>query len=144
MKLRFLKLFDSATIPTRAHQTDAGIDLIAINMVHNFQSDTLSYHTGLAVSIPKGYVGFLVPRSSIYRTKNWMVNSVGIIDSGYTGELIINMDIRQNAHEKAPVYKPGDRVAQLVIIKIPNIEIVEATRFNSTDRGSKGFGSSGT
>lgn len=144
MKIKILKLDERAVIPRRAYTMDAGLDLVAIETKYMEHDGILQYRTGLAIEIPEGYCGLLIPRSSIYKTRNWLVNSVGVLDAGYHGEILLNFDFRITDRPKQKVYKAGDRVAQLLILRLPEVEIVEVSSFKTkTDRGEAGFGSSG-
>lgn len=87
MKIKIKKLNDKAVMPTYAHATDAGLDLTATSIKHDFGKDVFIYGTGLAVEIPKGYVGLIFPRSSNRNTEAYMTNHVGVVDSGYRGEI---------------------------------------------------------
>ena len=89
MKIKIKKLNDKAVIPTYAHATDAGLDLTATSIKHDFEKDVFIYGTGLAVEIPEGYVGLVFPRSSNRNTEAYMTNHVGVIDAGYRGEIMI-------------------------------------------------------
>lgn len=89
MKVKIKKLNEKAVIPTYAHATDAGLDLTATSIKHDFEKDVFIYGTGLAVEIPEGYVGLLFPRSSNRNTEAYMTNHVGVIDSGYRGEVMV-------------------------------------------------------
>lgn len=89
MKIKIKKLNDKAVIPTYAHATDAGLDLTATSIKHDFGKDAFIYGTGLAVEIPEGYVGLVFPRSSNRNTEAYMTNHVGVIDSGYRGEVMV-------------------------------------------------------
>ena len=89
MKIKIKKLNDKAVIPTYAHATDAGLDLTATSIKHDFGKDVFIYGTGLAIEIPEGYVGLVFPRSSNRNTESYMTNHVGVIDSGYRGEVMV-------------------------------------------------------
>ena len=141
MKIQFKKLNDYAVIPQKAHDTDAGFDLTALYIIGDGElSDTITCGTGIAVSIPDGYVGFLCSRSSIYKYDLIQNNSVGIIDSGYHGELIFKFRKQQPFINS---YKVGDRIGQLVIVKLPEIEFEQVEEFEESSRGVDGFGSTG-
>ena len=140
MKVKFKKLDEKAVTPTKAHPTDAAFDLTAISVKDDGVRNTLTYGTGIAVEIPKGYVGLLFPRSSICKKMLTLANSVGIIDSGYTGEIKVVFRIEQPHILR---YAKGDRIAQLVILPYPEIELVEAEMLEDSDRGTGGFGSTG-
>lgn len=130
------KLRPEAKDITKAHPDDAGIDLYA---AHIEKGDwLLKVYTGIAVEIPSGHVGLLFPRSSISNYSLIMANSVGVIDSGYDGEIIAKFIITGNE-----VYNIGDKVAQLVIVRLSDIVPVRAEEIAKGSRGSSGFGSSG-
>jgi dUTP pyrophosphatase len=99
----------------------------------------VTYDTGLSIEIPEGYVGLLFPRSSVSKTTLNLANSVGVIDSGYRGPLMLKFRYL----EEGDVYEVGDRVAQLVIMKLPFVEIIEVSELSSSERGEGGFGSTG-
>ena len=136
MKLKVKKLNDNAIIPTNARKGDAGMDLTAVSVED--KNHFVEYGTGLAVEIKSGYVGLLFPRSSISKTGHRLLNSVGVIDSGYRGEIRVRM-----SHTDRNAYKVGDRVAQLIIMKLPSVSIEEVDSLLDSDRGEGGFGSSG-
>ena len=136
MILKFKKLDEKATIPHIAHPGDAGMDLRAVSMVR--RADYIEYGTGLAVEIERGNVALLFPRSSISNTGHRLLNSVGVIDSGYRGEIKVRMSwTDRNA------YKLGDKIAQLMIVELPRILIEEVEELTPTERGDGGFGSTG-
>lgn len=138
MNVKFKKLDASAKIPRYLKPGDAGMDLTSISLTMHPQY--WEYGTGLAMALPKGYVGLLFPRSSISNTDHYLKNSVGVIDSGYRGEIKIRMSTPILGGNS---YGIGDRVAQLIIIKIPWVEIEEVDDLEPSDRGEKGFGSTG-
>jgi len=139
MKLKIKKLKEEASIPFYAKEGDAGMDLTALTVVRN--SKYFEYGTGLAFEIPKGYVGLVFPRSSISNTDHFLRNSVGVIDSGYRGEVKIRMSIPALG---AKEYLLGDKVAQLVILKLPWVEIEECQELSDSERSDGGFGSTGS
>ena len=142
MKLRFARLSDNAVLPTRANEGDAGLDLYAAESAHLGPGERWSVPTGVAVEIPDGHAGLVLPRSGLAREHGIaLVNSPGLIDAGYRGEirvLLLNTD-------PAEVYrvKPGDRIAQLVVVGVAAPEPVEAEELADSSRGDGGFGSSG-
>ena len=144
MDLKIKRLSDKAVMPVRAHEGDAGLDLTCTNItseVNECGQLILVYHTGLAVEIPEGYVGLLFPRSSISKKSVMLANSVGVIDAGYRGELILKF--RNTSGDSIPaVYNVGDKIGQLVIMPIPTIEPIFSEDLSETDRGEGGFGSS--
>ena len=141
MNVNIKKLDPAAKIPTYAKPGDAGMDLTAVSVDFN-DWDYLTYHTGLAIEIPKGYVGLLFPRSSVYKTGQQLSNSVGVIDSGYRGEIMLKYT-REIESEKV-AFKPGDRVGQIIILPYPEIEFQEVQSLSETQRGKGGYGSTGT
>lgn len=135
IEIKFKKLHEDAKEPKKAHDSDAGFDLWANSVGQG--NGAIVYGTGLSVEIPKGLTGFIFPRSSVYKTGMRLANSVGVIDSGYRGEIkLIYYD------SKTP-YELGDRVGQLVVIPTPEIKLIEADQLSESDRGQGGFGSSG-
>lgn len=141
MKIKIKKLRPDAIIPKYAKEGDAGLDLVATSMVSNYNLDSgeqITYGTGLAMEIPEGFVGLIFPRSSIRKTSLSLSNCVGVIDSGYRGEIMVTFNI-SNLHGDS--YNVGDRVVQIIILPYPNIDFVESDELSSTDRGEGGFGS---
>ena len=141
MKIRFKKLSPDAVEPTRAHVSDAGFDLTAIGVEEDRKRNIVTYHTGIAVEIPEGFVGLLFPRSSVYKHQLLLSNAVGVIDSGYHGEILLKFRIVQPHISR---YSVGDRVGQIVFIPIPQIELCESGELSDSERGTGGFGSSGS
>lgn len=144
MELKFKKLSEQAVLPVRAHKSDAGLDLTCTRVetgINECGQLMLIYHTDLAVEIPEGYVGLLFPRSSIYKKSIALTNSVGVVDSGYRGEI---MCVFKSTTDVVPaIYKQGERFCQLVVVPIPAVEVVEATELSESDRSEAGFGSTG-
>lgn len=139
MKVKVKKISESALLPTKAHATDAGYDLYASSKeVDEFGNAV--YGTGIAVEIPKGYVGLVFPRSSIYKYALALSNAVGVIDSGYRGEIMAKFRRTQYCENE---YQLGERIAQLIIIPYPEVEFELATELSDSDRGVGGYGSSG-
>jgi dUTP pyrophosphatase len=139
MHIKFKKLNDSAVIPFYAKDGDAGMDLVCTSL-DDSNDLYFEYGTGLAIEIPKGCAGFLFPRSSISKTSHSLRNSVGVIDSGYRGEVKLRMSVPTDSKSQ---YKIGDKIGQLIIIQIPWIEIEEVKELSDTHRGEGGFGSTG-
>ena len=137
MKVKIKKLHPDAVIPSYAKTGDAGMDLTAAWAKQEF--NLITYGTGLSVEIPKGYVGLLFPRSSVYKTKMILTNCVGVIDSGYRGEIMMKFEMMDSNTK----YKVGDRIGQLIIMPYPEIQFEEASTLSSTDRGLGGYGSTG-
>ena len=141
MKIRFKKLSASAVMPTKAHASDAGFDLTCTRYeVTN--GELFTYHTDIAVEIPDGHVGLLFHRSPIFKEDLFLSNSVGVIDSGYRGEVMFKF--KPIASEVKQHYQVGDRIGQLIIIPYPNVEFVEADELSDSERGEGGCGSSGS
>ena len=140
MKVNVMKLDAGAIIPKYAKGGDAGMDLYAVSFGID-QNNNYVFGTGLAMEIPEGYVGLIFPRSSISRTAHSLRNAVGVIDSGYRGEIMLKFDI--NTHN-SPVYEIGDRIGQVVILPYPQVEFEEVFELSKTTRGKGGFGSTGT
>lgn len=159
MEVKIKKTHPNAVIPRYAKEGDAGLDLTATSMYFD-EYGNICYGTGLAFEIPEGYVGLIFPRSSICKEQLLLSNAVGVIDSGYRGEVSFKfkpsmaLDNRQcvkNDAEKLwsiavrqnDIYKVGDRIGQMIIMPYPQIEFVEADELSNTDRGEGGYGSSG-
>lgn len=142
MKLPVAKLKPEATVPTRAHRGDAGLDLYACEPAHIGPGERWSVGAGIAVEIPEGHAGLVLPRSGLAKKHGIaLVNAPGLIDSGYRGELrvlLLNTDPAETFR-----VEPGDRIAQLVIAPIALAEPVEAEALADSARGDGGFGSSG-
>lgn len=142
MQLRFKKLRDDAIVPNHAHAGDAGSDLYAIEDATLEPGGRAKVSTGIAVAIPDGHAGLILPRSGLaHKHGITLTNTPGLIDSGYRGELqvlMLNTD-REATYE----VKSGDRIAQLVLIGFTSPEWTEVEEFDATTRGAGGFGSSG-
>ena len=136
MKVKIKRLNDKAILPTKAHATDAGYDLYATSCY--YEDGMLHYGIGIAVEIPEGYVGLVFPRSSIANTHLTLSNSVGVIDSGYRGEVMAKF--RKGGTRG---YHVGERIAQLIILPYPEVVFEEAEELSESDRGTGGYGSSG-
>jgi len=142
MKIQFKKLVPEAQKPKFGKPGDAGADLVATSK--EWRGDRqIVYGTGLALEIPEGMVGLVFPRSSI-RDKNLsMANSVGVIDSGYRGEVMVTFNVTANDLDFVTKYAIGDRIAQLLIIPVPLVQFVEVDELSETQRGTDGHGSTG-
>jgi dUTP pyrophosphatase len=140
--LPFQRLSPDAVLPTRAHAGDAGLDLYADEAMRLEPGERRSVGTGVAVELPAGTAGLVLPRSGLAaRHGITLVNAPGLIDAGYRGELrvlLLNTD-REAAFEIAP----GDRIAQLVVVRVELPAPVEVDALADSDRGAGGFGSSG-
>ena len=141
IELPVRRLRPDAQVPTRAYTGDAGIDLAACERVELAPGERALVPTGLAVAIPAGYAGYVQPRSGL-ATKHGLsiVNTPGLVDSGYRGELLVNL---LNTDPREPfVVEPGMRIAQLVVLAVPDVEPVEVEELPESERGDRGFGSS--
>jgi dUTP pyrophosphatase len=141
IELPIQRLRAEAVIPERAYAGDAGLDLAACERVELAPGERALVGTGLAVAIPEGYAGFVQPRSGLAaRHGLTIVNSPGLVDSGYRGELRV---IVLNTDSAEPfVVEPGMRIAQLVVLPIPELELIEVEELPASERGVRGFGSS--
>jgi len=169
MKVRIKKLHKDAVVPSYAHKGDAGMDLTAIDYYFDLDGNVV-YHTGLAIEIPEGYVGLVFPRSSVCKNDISLANAVGVIDSGYRGEITLKFkptlvfnpnddtefkegkfDVHSGVSipydERIPIessfYKTGERIGQLIIMPYHKIEFEEVEELTETDRNNGGFGSTG-
>ncbi|HEY1513333.1 MAG TPA: dUTP diphosphatase [Gaiellaceae bacterium] len=142
VKLAIKKVRDGAVVPVRAYAGDAGMDLAACERVELAPGARALVPTGLAVAIPDGYAGYVQPRSGLAAKHGIsIVNTPGLVDSGYRGELLVNLV--NHDEEQAFVVEPGMRIAQLVILHVPPVELVEVDELPDSERGADGFGSSG-
>jgi dUTP pyrophosphatase len=131
----------NAVVPTRAYSGDASLDLSACERVELAPGERALVPTGLAVAIPEGFAGFVQPRSGLAAKHGIsIVNTPGLVDSGYRGELqvaLLNTDLRDTF-----VVEPGMRIAQLVVLPVPGVDLVEVAELPPSERGERGFGSS--
>lgn len=160
IKIKVKRLTESAKLPEKAHPTDAGADLF-YTYVEIDANNNVVYHTGIAIEIPKGYVGLLFPRSSVAKKDLTLANCVGVVDSNYRGEVILKyravfrgIDLclerkkaiiynRSNLSSLSKIYGEGERVGQIIVIPYPETEYEEVKELTETDRGEGGFGSTG-
>ena len=159
IKVKIKKTHPDAVIPRYAKVGDAGLDLTATSMYYD-EYGNICYGTGLAFEIPEGYVGLIFPRSSICKEQLLLSNAVGVIDSGYRGEVSFKfkpsmaLDNRQCVKADAEklwsisvrqndIYKVGDRIGQMIIMPYPSVEFEEVEELSETERGEGGYGSSG-
>ena len=140
MILKF-KVLEGGTLPTRAHKEDAGFDLYSpVDVILNHITNIIKL--GVCVEIPKGYVGFIMGRSSL--NKNGVACLTGVIDSGYTGEIAVILNPVEDITRIITRIKKGDRIAQLVVAKLADIDdAVAVDSLEDSERGDKGFGSTG-
>jgi dUTP pyrophosphatase len=141
IELPVRRLREDAVVPERAYAGDAGLDLAACDRFELGPGERAVVGTGLAVAIPDGYAGFVQPRSGLAARHGLsVVNAPGLIDSGYRGEIrvvLLNTDLRE-----AFVVEPGMRIAQLVVLPVPELELLETDALPESERGVRGFGSS--
>lgn len=171
MKVKIKRLSEKGVIPKYSKYGDAGLDLVATSIEYCEETNSITYGTDLAVEIPKGYVGLLFARSSNKNKDLLPSNAVGVIDSGYRGEIKFNFKIGTNSAklflntlciatemfelksnfedsndkltEKFEEYAIGDRIGQLIIMPYPTIEFEEVEELSLTERGTGGYGSTG-
>ena len=169
LEIKIKKLHEAAVVPTYAHDTDCGMDLTAVSKTFDEYGNVV-YGFGLAFEIPEGYAGFIFPRSSNHRSRLLLTNSVGIVDSGYRGEVtakfaqrtsvsiptkfwsrikfwllgkLDNGDLRTWEACNLCNYKVGERVAQMVILPYPKVTFEEVEELSESERGTGGYGSTG-
>ena len=145
MKVRIKKLNKDAVVPTKAHKTDAGFNLYCTETSIDWMRQELICHTGIAFEIPEGYVGLIFPRSSIANKPLILHNSVGVIDSGYRGEVTAKFfitDVREFLLGDGG-YHFGDKICQMIILPYPEVKFEEVEELTKTDRGTGGYGSTG-
>jgi len=141
VKVRFKRLRPEAVEPKMAHKGDAGWDLVAVSREWDAGHRVYIYRSGIAVEIPEGYVGLVFPRSSIANRDLLLTNAVGVIDSGYRGEVMAKFGLRGSMD--CGLYEVGERFAQLVIMRLPWVDFEEAEELSESERGAGGYGSSG-
>lgn len=139
--VKIRKVHPDAVLPKRAHPTDAGMDVTAISM--EMTEDYIEYDAGLQFQLPAGYVMLIFPRSSNSKKDLLLCNSVGVLDAGYTGNLKFRFKLTTEGYTEK-IYNPGDKIGQIVILPYPEIKFIETEEFDETDRGSGGFGSTGS
>ena len=145
MQVNIKKLNESAVVPSYAKHGDAGMDLTATSKNYD-ENGNVVYGTGLAFEIPIGYVGYVFPRSSNAKKDLLLSNSVGVIDSGYRGEVVLKFKLLNDEKDalgqsNAYDYEIGDRIGQIIIMPIPKIEFNVVDELSETERGNGGFGS---
>lgn len=147
MDVKIKKLHEGAVIPSYAKPGDAGLDLTAVSYDYKKDIDCHVYGIGIAVEIPEGFVGLIYPRSSNRKTEAYMTNHVGVVDSGYRGEIMVSFKNRDKYVDNIPqLFKPyevGDKIAQLIIVPYPKIEFKVVDELSTTERGEGGHGSTG-
>lgn len=160
LNIKIKKLHPNSIIPKYSKEGDAGMDLTATSI--DYENKIITYTTGISIEIPTGYVGLIYPRSSIFKKDLILSNSVGVIDSGYRGEICLKFQptfevsgsrVRHDKTEveltgatfnnKLNIYQVGDRIGQIIIIPYPYIEFQEVEELSKTERGAGGYGSTG-
>ena len=149
------RLASDAVMPRRAHADDAGYDLVAVSRTVD-ENGCMVYGTGLAFEIPEGMVGLLFPRSSVANRGLSLSNCVGVVDSGYRGEVTFKfrpvdtgfVEMRGGDYMLSEVYHPkvyavGDRIGQLVLVSLPDVAMIESDELSRSERGEGGYGSTG-
>jgi dUTP pyrophosphatase len=143
IELEVMRVREGARVPARAYSGDAGLDLASCAPISLAPGERALVPTGLAVAIPPGYAGFVQPRSGLAASNGiTIVNSPGLIDSGYRGEIqvvLLNTD-----PERGFAAEAGERIAQLVVLPVPDLDVREVADLPPSDRGVRGFGSSET
>lgn len=171
MEVKIKKLSEEAVVPQYAKAGDAGLDFTATSVEFDSELDYIVYGTGLAVEIPEGHVGLLFPRSSISKYDLSLTNCVGVIDSGYRGEIMFKfkaipyyieapeeqstpledgvfevyseaIDFHRDVITELAIYKVGDRVGQMIVLPYPKVEFILAEELSDSERGTGGYGSS--
>lgn len=135
IKVKIKKLNENAVIPRYAKPGDAGMDLTAVEAYE--EGMWITYRTGLAMEIPQCYVGLLFPRSSVYKTGQQLSNCVGVIDSGYRGEIMMKFS------RSSRQYSVGDRVGQIILMPYPQVQFEQVDDLSDSERGTGGYGSTG-
>jgi dUTP pyrophosphatase len=142
LTVKVKKLHPLAVKPIYSKSGDAGLDLVATEILQS-NATQVTYGTGLAFEIPEGYVGLVFPRSSIRKYTLSLSNSVGVIDSGYRGEIQVTFNRTEVHYRNGNIYEIGDKVAQMIILPYPQIALVETDELSDSERGEGGFGSTG-
>ena len=141
MKVNIKKLHADAVIPQYAKPGDAGLDLVSVWSSHDPETSIMTYGTGLCIEIPDGNVGLLFPRSSVHKFSLALANCVGVVDSGYRGEVMLKFRVLNEGNDH--LYEKGDRVGQLLILPYPSVEFQEVKELSTSVRNTGGFGSTG-
>ena len=145
LDVKIMKLVEEAVIPQYSLEGDAGLDLTATFRSYD-EFGNVVYHTGIAMEIPKGYVGLLFQRSSVSTKQQFLTNAVGVIDSNYRGEIMLKFKPTVQAHNKVEslfneMYEVGEKIGQLIILPYPSVNFILSDNLSDTVRGSNGFGS---
>ena len=141
VKVKIKKLSPEAVMPSKGTDKSAGYDLTAISAFWDKERNQVKYFFGLAFEIPVGYTGLIFPRSSVCKKDLSLSNCVGVIDSDYRGEVTAVFNVTDTSKDN--VYSVGDRIAQMVFMKLPEVELTEVEELSETKRGTGGYGSTG-
>ena len=150
--LKVKRLYEDSILPTRANQSDAGLDMYVNSIEKDTEKGIVTYNLGVSLEIPEGFFGLLFPRSSVFKYDLSMTNSVGVIDSGYRGEVKAKFRIpdweskfskRGIGHSNPELYEIGDRCCQLIILPCYHFPVVDVDSLSDSDRGEGGYGSTG-
>ena len=141
VNVKIKRLSPEAVMPSKGTDKSAGYDLTAISAFWDKERNQVKYHFGLSFEIPDGYVGLIFPRSSVCKKDLSLSNCVGVIDSDYRGEVTAVFNVTDTSKDN--VYSVGDRIAQMVFMKIPEVELTEVEELSETKRGTGGYGSTG-
>jgi len=144
IEVNIKRLNPNAVLPSYSKAGDAGMDLTSISRTFDKENQFFEYGTGISIEIPEGHVGLLYPRSSLSNKDLVLCNSVGVIDSGYRGEIKFRFKLTLPEDANPNIYFAGDRVGQLVIMPYPKIRLLEVDELSDSSRGTKGFGSTNT
>ena len=142
ISVKIKKLHPDAVIPKYAKPGDAGMDLTATWMEFDHENKIITYGTSIAMEIPKGYGGLIYPRSSVYKKSMALANHVGVIDSGYRGEIMFKYRVLNDDWQD--IYDVGDRIGQIIITPYPQIHFSEVNDLSDSQRGGRGYGSTGS
>lgn len=144
MEVNIKRLKDKSVLPVKAHKSDACFDLTCESITTEIGEDgqlVIVYHSGIAIELPDNYTALVFPRSSLSKKSMFLTNGVGVIDSGYRGEILAKF--KTNTNVVPAVYKEGERFAQLIILPYPSIDFNEVSELSESDRNDGGFGSTG-
>lgn len=142
ISIKIKKLHPDAVTPKYAKSGDAGMDLTATWMEFDHEKKIVTYGTSIAMQIPVGYVGLIYPRSSVYKKSMSLANHVGVIDSGYRGEIMFKYRVLNDDWQD--IYDVGDRIGQIIITPYPQIHFSEVEELSGSERGVGGYGSTGS
>ena len=144
IQIKYKKLSEKAIAPSYARKGDAGLDISCITYKIDKDFNYIEYFTGLAFEIPEGHVGLLFPRSSVSKTDLRLANCVGVLDSGYRGEVTFRYKFDKNSFfASLKRFEEGDRVGQLIIMPYPEVQLKEVVKLTESERGEGGYGSTG-